>query len=221
MDRPTGDPVPDWKSAELPRRAEIAGDRVSLEPLSASHVEDLWKVFTGDEGMWTYMGYGPFLARNELESLVERWEECEDPRFYVFCQGGAAVGWGAYLRIDPANGSIEIGHLSLSGRIRRTAASTEAIYLLMRQAFALGYRRVEWKCDALNAPSRAAAKRLGFSFEGIFRHHMIYKGRNRDTAWYSIIAPEWPAIEERVERWLDSSNFDADGRQVVSLSAIF
>jgi RimJ/RimL family protein N-acetyltransferase len=135
--------------------------------------------------------------------------------------GGRAVGLCSYLRIDPANGVIEIGHLQFSPRLQRTPAATEAMYLLIRRAIdELGYRRMEWKCDSLNAPSRAAAERLGFRFEGVFRQAVVYKGRNRDTAWFSIVDAEWPARRAACERWLDAANFDAQGRQIARLAAL-
>jgi RimJ/RimL family protein N-acetyltransferase len=143
-----------------------------------------------------------------------------DPRFYAIIASpeGKAVGVASYLRITPASGSIEVGHLHYSPRLQRSPAATEAMYLLMERAFELGYRRYEWKCDALNAASRAAAQRLGLSFEGVFRQATVYKGRNRDTAWYAAIDAEWPALREAFLEWLDPGNFDGDGRQRTRLS---
>ncbi|MBV8678918.1 MAG: GNAT family N-acetyltransferase, partial [Aquitalea sp.] len=145
-----------------------------------------------------------------------------DPQFYTIVEqaSGHAVGLASYLRIDPANGVIEVGHLNFSPLLQQTAAATEAMYLMMRHAFELGYRRYEWKCNALNVPSRRAAERLGFLFEGLFRQSMITKGRNRDTAWYSILDGEWPAVRLRLEQWLSVDNFDAAGRQQLSLSSM-
>jgi len=145
-----------------------------------------------------------------------------DPLFFavVDAANGAAVGVASYLRIEPLFGSIEVGHLRFSARLQRRPAATEAMYLMMRRAFDLGYRRYEWKCDALNGPSRAAAQRLGLSFEGIFRQALVYKGRSRDTAWFATIDREWPALSEALTRWLDPLNFHPDGRQRVSLSEL-
>ena len=167
--------------------------------------------------MWTYMAYGPFAAARGLSGAgPSAWR-----RARTRCSTrsstqvtGKAVGVAAYLRIEPAVGVIEVGHIAFSPLLQRTPAATEAMYLMMRRVFdELGYRRYEWKCDALNAPSRAAAERLGFTFEGVFRQATIYKGRNRDTAWYSIIDREWPARRAAFETWLDPANFADDGRQ--------
>jgi RimJ/RimL family protein N-acetyltransferase len=137
---------------------------------------------------------------------------------FVDAASGRAVGLGSYLRIDPSNGTVEVGHLQFSPLMQRTAVATESMYLMMKTAFELGYRRYEWKCDALNAGSRRAAERLGFTFEGIFRQAIVYKGRSRDTAWFSILDAEWPALRAALERWLDPGNFDADGRQRTRLT---
>ena len=155
----------------------------------------------------------------ELKAWMERTCTGDDPLFHTILDGaGKPVGLASYLRIDPANGAIEVGHIHLSPRLQRTAMSTEAMYLMMARVFdELGYGRYEWKCDALNGPSRAAAKRLGFSFEGIFRQATHYKGRNRHTAWFAIIDKDWPAQKARFERWLDPSNFDEKGRQKTPL----
>jgi len=144
----------------------------------------------------------------------------EDPLFFaiVDAASGRAAGIGSYLRIGPASGSIEVGHLQFSPRLQRTPAATEAMQLMMCNAFELGYRRYEWKCDALNAASRRAAERLGFRFEGVFRQATVYKGRSRDTAWYSIIDQEWPGLERAFRMWLEPGNFDHDGRQRRSLA---
>jgi RimJ/RimL family protein N-acetyltransferase len=165
--------------------------------------------------MWTYLAYGPFDTLDTYRSWVERMAASDDPLFFavVDTASGRAAGVASYLRIDPPNGAIEVGHIAYSPALQRTRASTEAMYLMMRRAFTLGYRRYEWKCDALNASSRAAAERLGFSFEGIFRQATVYKGRNRDTAWYAAIDRDWPRLERVFTRWLEPENFDDDGRQ--------
>jgi RimJ/RimL family protein N-acetyltransferase len=166
--------------------------------------------------MWTYLSVGPFGDEASYRAWLMTVAASEDPLFHavVDARTGKAVGLCAFLRIDPGNGVIEVGHLQFSPRLQRTPLATEAMFLMMRRAFdELGYRRYEWKCDSLNAPSRAAAERYGFRFEGIFRQAIVYKGRNRDTARFSILDSEWPAIKDALERWLDPTNFDADGKQ--------
>jgi RimJ/RimL family protein N-acetyltransferase len=168
------------------------------------------------------MGYGPFATPSVYRAWVVAQAGREDPRFYAIIDraSGKAGGVASYMRIDPANGCIEVGGIKLTPLVSRKPAMTEAMYLMMKNAFDLGYRRYEWKCDSLNAPSRAAARRYGFSYEGIFRQAIVYKGRNRDTAWFSITDREWPAIRAAHERWLAPENFDAEGRQKVSLSSL-
>lgn len=165
---------------------------------------------------WTYLPYGPFASPEELAAWIKSVETGEDPQFFAIIDLKArrAVGWGSYLRIDPAMGSIEVGHLAYSPALQRKPAATEAMYLMMSRAFdELGYRRYEWKCDSLNAPSWNAAERLGFRYEGTFRQSWVRRGRNRDNAWFSIIDGEWPAIRSALEAWLDPSNFDGSGVQ--------
>jgi RimJ/RimL family protein N-acetyltransferase len=204
----------------------MAGRFCRVETLDpARHGPELWASFEQDHDgrNWTYLPYGPFAGRTEFQGWLGRVAERDDPLFYaiVDCASGLAIGVSAYLRIDPDNGVIEIGHLNFSPRLQRRPAATEAMYLLMRRAFdELGYRRYEWKCDALNAPSRAAAERLGFRFEGVFRQAVVVKGRSRDTAWFSIIDSEWPALRARFEAWLAPGNFGADGVQRRRLSMI-
>jgi RimJ/RimL family protein N-acetyltransferase len=172
--------------------------------------------------MWTYLPYGPFATLDSYH--VWAMDVCKrpDPMFYAIVDKTTdrAVGVASYLRIDPAAGSIEVGHINYSPLLQRTPAGTEAMFLMMERAFALGYRRYEWKCDSLNAPSRAAAQRLGFSFEGIFRQATVMKGRNRDTAWFAVIDREWPTLKSAFQRWLNPSNFDESGKQRARLSAL-
>lgn len=171
--------------------------------------------------MWTYLSVGPFASEATYLGWLKTVAPSEDPLFYAIVDRarGQAAGLASYLRIDPPNGVIEVGHLQFSPLMQRTPVATEAMYLMMRRAFEeLGYRRYEWKCDALNAPSRAAALRYGFRFEGIFRQAVVYKGRSRDTAWFSILDREWPAIKDAFERWLDPANFDAEGHQRARLA---
>ena len=222
--QPVGFPVPGWTPRPLPSGATLSGRFCRIEALDAArHGDELFEAFSADDGrMWTYMPYGPFAARADYQAWLAQYAPSRDPLFHaiVDAASGKAVGVASYLRIDPANGCIEVGHIALSPRLQRTAAATEAMYLMMRQAFQLGYRRYEWKCDALNAPSRAAAVRLGFSFEGIFRQAVVVKGRNRDTAWFSVIDREWPALAAAFEAWLAPDNFDTEGRQRRSLASL-
>lgn len=222
---PIGEPVPDWTPPLRPPRAPLIGRYCRLEPIDAErHAAELWAANALDrEGrMWTYLLSGPFASLAEYRTWFEAKQASDDPLFFAIVDGatGLAVGVASYLRIEPANGSIEVGHLQFSPLLQRTPAATEAMYLMMKQAFELGYRRYEWKCDALNAASRRAAERLGFQFEGVFRQALVYKGRNRDTAWYSILDREWSAVDAAYRRWLDPGNFDETGRQRSSLSAL-
>jgi RimJ/RimL family protein N-acetyltransferase len=175
-----------------------------------------------DERMWTYLGYGPFDSEEAYRAWVDEVSHKSDPLFFAIIdrESDRAIGVASYLRIDPRAGSIEVGHIAYSPLLQGTTAATEAMFFMMKRAFDLGYRRYEWKCDALNAPSRAAAERLGFTFEGIFRQAIIVKGRNRDTAWFSITDKEWPSRHEAFQQWLDPANFDAQGRQLTKLSAL-
>ena len=197
----------------------MEGRLCRLEPLdAATHAAALHEAYSADhEGRnWTYLPYGPFGSAAEYAAWVESMQGGDDPMFHaiVGLATGRPVGVASYLRIDPLMGTIEVGHLSYSPALQRRPAATEAMYLMMRRAFEeLGYRRYEWKCDNLNAPSLAAAKRLGFRFEGTFRQAMAIKGRNRDTAWLSIVDGEWPAVRSALEGWLDPSNFDRAGTQ--------
>jgi RimJ/RimL family protein N-acetyltransferase len=225
LGQPIGLALPDWTPPPPPPREPISGRFCRLEPLDAdTHAQALYAANALDtEGrLWTYLPYGPFPTFESYRPWVETAARSRDPLFYaiVAAESGRAVGLASYLRIAPEAGSIELGHLCYSPRLQRTSAATEAIYLLLEQAFQLGYRRCEWKCDALNAPSRAAALRLGFSFEGLFRQATVYKGRNRDTAWYAIIDRDWPALRKAYARWLAPANFDEQGRQRMRLSAL-
>ena len=182
----------------------------------------LWQALRGDDGTWTYMSYGPFAAEFQFTDWLVGREKLDDPYSYaVLDRGGNAVGIAALMSIRPDMRVVEVGNILYSPALQRTPLGTEAQYLLARYAFeALGYRRYEWKCDSLNAPSRRAAARYGFIFEGIFRQHMITKDRNRDTAWFAIIDSEWPQRKANFERWLAPENFDSEGRQKVSLAAL-
>jgi len=204
----------------------LRGRFCRVEPLDPErHAHDLHIANQGDVdgGMWTYLSVGPFDGEDAYRAWLTQASRSEDPLFYaiVDAESGQAVGLASYLRIDPANGVIEVGHLQFSPRLQRTPAATEAMYLMMRRAFEeLGYRRYEWKCDSLNAPSRAAAGRYGFQFEGIFRQAIVYKARNRDTAWFSITDAKWPDSKVAFERWLAPENFDAAGGQRQKLATL-
>jgi len=225
LGQPIGAAVPNWTPRLRPPRTPMTGRYCRLEPLDvARHAAQLYAVNSEDTAgtNWTYLPIGPFRDFESYRAWLDRMAAGEDPLFHVIvdAETGEAQGVASFLRIDPNMGTIEVGHINYSPRLKRRRAATEAMYLMMRRVFdELGYRRYEWKCDSLNAPSRAAALRLGFSFEGIFRKAVVYKGRNRDTAWYSIIDSEWPSLRGAFERWLDPANFDATGLQRSSLSA--
>lgn len=219
--QPIGAPVEDWAPPPHPPAAPLEGRYCRLEPLDLErHASQLFQAYSMDDGrMWTYLPYGPFANLEDFEVHVERFAGRDDPQFYAIVDrtAGRATGVASYLRIDPAMGVIEVGHLAYSPLLQRTATATEAMYLLMRNAFSLGYRRYEWKCDSFNLPSRAAAERLGFQYEGTFRQAVVTKGRNRDTAWFSILDSEWPTLRQTFERWLDPANFDTAGNQLTPL----
>ncbi|MDD1619920.1 MAG: GNAT family N-acetyltransferase [Methylococcaceae bacterium] len=217
--------VPGWEPATRPSPKILAGRFCRLEPLdSKCHATDLFAANTldADGRNWTYLPYGPF---ESMGSYIDWMEQCctgTDPLFFAIVSQatGKAIGVAAYSRITPEQGTIEVGHLNFSPLLQRTPAATEAMWLMMKEAFALGFRRYEWKCNALNQPSRAAAQRLGLSFEGVFRQANIVKGCNRDTAWYAAIDREWPALNEAFQTWLEPANFDEAGRQGISLSKL-
>jgi RimJ/RimL family protein N-acetyltransferase len=226
LGQPVGAPLPDWKPVPRPPRTPIEGAHCRVEPLDpVRHGDDLFAAFAEDrEGRnFTYLGAGPFAGRAEFDAWMTKSCLGDDPFFHAVVDraSGRAIGVAAYMRIDPANGVIEVGHINFSPLLQRSTHATEAIFLMLRRAFdELGYRRFEWKCDSLNAPSRRAAQRFGFTYEGLFRQAVVYRGRSRDTAWFSIIDREWPGIRSAYECWLAPSNFDAQGRQRVALSAL-
>lgn len=225
LPQPVGESLPGWAPPVRPPREPWGGRFCRLEPLDpARHAADLHAAFRVDRTgrLWTYLPYGPFAAEADYRLWVARVHAGEDPLFFAIFDVATrrALGVAAYLRIDPANGVIEIGHLAFASALQRTTAATEALCLLVGRAFKLGYRRVEWKCDALNAPSRAAAERLGFVYEGTFRQAAVVKGRNRDTAWFAVIDRDWPRLRAGYERWLAPDNFDADGRRRRSLAEL-
>jgi RimJ/RimL family protein N-acetyltransferase len=204
----------------------MVGRYCRVEPLDvARHAAELYEAnrLAPDGRLWTYLSVDAFEDLASYRSWLERVASGDDPFFHTIIDATTdqAVGVAAYMRIDPSSGVIEVGHINYSPLLQRTRAATEAMYLMARRVFdELGYRRYEWKCDALNAPSRAAAERYGFRFEGIFRQAVIYKGRSRDTAWFSLTDREWPTVKNAFESWLDPANFDASGQQRISLSAL-
>jgi RimJ/RimL family protein N-acetyltransferase len=211
-------------TAEWPVAKQLAGSSVRLEGLDpAAHGQALWETTGGLQNavLWQYMSEGPFTARSEFDTAMHDAAGKRDPVFYAIVDKGSsrALGRAAFLNIKPANRCVEVGHLLFAKELQRTRGTTEALYLMARYAFdELRYRRYEWKCNALNAKSRRAAERFGFVFEGVFRQHMIVKGRNRDSAWYSILANEWPGVKRALESWLAPENFDGQGRQRRRLS---
>jgi len=215
----------DYTPASLPENHPLVGQYCRLEPFDlARHSDGLFKAYLQDEAgkNWTYLPFSGFDDLAKFKAWAQETCTKADPFFYAVInpESGQAIGLASFLRINPAAGSIEVGWINFSPLLQGTRASTEAMYLMIQEAFRLGYRRYEWKCDSLNAPSNRAAKRLGFTFEGIFRQALVYKGRNRDTAWYSVLDGEWPALERRFQRWLSPDNFSANGQQIQPLNTL-
>lgn len=226
LGQPVGFPVAGWRERPRPPRTAMTGRYCAVEPLQpGGHAADLYQAYMEDKEhrVWTYMSYGPFHTFEDYRRWLESYGTGDDPLFHavIDLKLSRAAGVASYLNLKPDVGVVEVGHISYSPQLQKTPAVTEAMFLMMRRAFdELGYRRYEWKCDALNAASRTSAERLGFVFEGVFRQATIYKGRNRDTAWYSIIDAQWPALKKAIERWLEPGNFDAQGRQRLRLSDV-
>jgi RimJ/RimL family protein N-acetyltransferase len=223
LGQPIGSAVPGWTPPPHPPREPMVGRYCRVEPLDPDrHAADLFAANSVDaeHRMWTYLRYGPFDSLEQYQLWMRTFCLANDPLFFAIIDAKShrAVGVASFLRIDPGDGFIEVGHLAFSPRLQRTPAATESMFLMMKRAFEIGYRRYEWRCDALNAPSRAAAQRLGFSYEGVFRQAGVYKGRSRDTAWFAAIDREWPALRLAFERWLDPANFDAQGHQRTRLA---
>jgi len=222
MARQFGAPLGDWHPPAAPLGQVLMGQYAELEPLDATrHSSDLHAANQQDTAgdIWDYLPYGPFGSVDEYSAWVREIQGIGDPFFYAIkdLETGKFCGVASYLRINPAFGSIEVGHINFAPALQRTRAATEAMYLMMQWAFEAGYRRYEWKCDALNEASRRAALRLGLSYEGVFRQATVYKGRNRDTAWFAAIDKEWPALQDAYQSWLQPSNFNAAGQQKTSL----
>ena len=222
--QPLGAALPHWQGAPFPEPQVMAGWGCRVEPLQPSaHGESLWQAFAEDSGqMWTYLTSGPFASQAAFTDWLARMAAGRDPQFYaiVDAASGRALGLASYLRIDPQAGSIEVGWLHFAPALQRTRIATAAMALMMARAFELGYRRYEWKCNALNRPSWQAALRLGFAHEGVFRQARVDKGHSRDTAWFSIVDREWPGLQAELARWLADENFDEKGRQRLSLAAL-
>ncbi len=214
-----------WREPTTPADLCLTGNHVVLAPMTlAAHAKPLFEAFRTDrEGrIWDYLPYGPFDTLDTFEGWVKNFQGAKDPYFFAIerLDKKRVCGVASFLRISPKDGSIEVGHINFSPLLQKTVAATEAMYLMMKWAFEAGYRRYEWKCNALNAGSRRAAQRLGLSYEGVFRQATIVKGRNRDTAWFAAIDKEWPALSKAFETYLSPDNFDADGRQKASLSSL-
>jgi RimJ/RimL family protein N-acetyltransferase len=225
-ERPIGEAL-DWRPARRPGRTVLEGQTVELRSLNAASDADALFAEShpprADPGLWTYLPTGPYADAGEMRAALAVAERSEDPLFYALHPraAGHPAGVASYLRITPEHGVIEIGHIWFGASLRQSTAASEAIYLLAAHAFdELGYRRLEWKCDALNAASRRAAERFGFRFEGVFVRHMVVKGRNRDTAWFAITDEEWPAVRTGFAAWLDAANFDEGGRQRRALAEL-
>ncbi|MCZ4354331.1 GNAT family protein [Roseovarius aestuarii] len=219
--RPVGPSLPDWTPPPAPTGLTVEGQYVRLEPLDAdAHAALLYRAFQGHDAVWDYMPAGPFASSSQFHRWMREATSTDGIVFHAIFdkETGKYGGLASYLRIKPGAGSIEVGYIAMSPQLQRTRAATESMYLMMQWAFEAGYRRYEWKCDALNAPSRRAAQRLGLSYEGVFRQATVVKGRNRDTAWFAAIDSEWPALNEAFRLWLDPSNFDNSGRQISALS---
>lgn len=214
--QPIGAPVPNWRGCAGFDHTAMHGRTCDLIPLHPDHSAELHAAFSADQSgmLWTYMPEGPFNTEADYATWVAKSCQSKDPLFFTITDKSRnPLGVASYLRIQPENGVVEVGYITFSPALKRTAMATEAMYLMMKRAFVAGYRRYEWKCDALNAASRKAAQRLGFQYEGTFRQAVVYKGRNRDTAWFAITDNEWPEINAGFESWLHPDNFDANGQQ--------
>jgi RimJ/RimL family protein N-acetyltransferase len=225
LEQPIGAPLPGWTARSMPPRTPMAGRFCTVRPLDpAKDPAPLFAAYALDRDgrMWTYLPRAAYRSQEELRSWAEAASRTDDPFVHTILDNatGEPVGTANYMRIEPAHGVIEVGSITYSPRLQRRPAGTEAMYLMMRRVFdELGYRRYEWKCNSLNAPSRAAALRYGFRCEGLFRQAQVVKGHNRDTAWFSIVDSEWQEVRAAFERWLDPANFAADGTQRRSLAS--
>ena len=223
LGQPIGVNIDDWQTCSWPSRSTMTGRYCRMEALNIEqHALGLFEAFRQDEGHhnWTYLPYGPFEDLEGLKDWLSEYCLGDDPLFFVIInhQNDEVVGVASYLRITPLVGTIEVGHIHFSPKMQRTSMASEAMYLMMERVFdELGYRRYEWKCDALNAPSKKAAERFGFRFEGLWRQATMYKGRNRDTTWFAMVDKDWPQIRAAYQAWLDPQNFDENGHQKTKL----
>ncbi len=224
LGQPIGEPVRGWQPKGPVQPVVLTGRGCRLEPLSSAHADGLYEALVQRSAprVWTYMFHGPFSDRPSFDAYLLALHELPGVTpFAVLATDGTELGIMTYLRDDPANGSVEVGHIALSGSLQRTTLATEAMFLMARHVFDdLGYRRFEWKCDCLNEPSRRAASRFGFTYEGVFRNALVYKGRNRDTAWFAMTNDDWQRLRPAYEAWLDLANFDPDGCQLKALSTL-
>lgn len=223
-DQPIGFDLPEWTIPETACVDVLEGEHIRLERLREEHTSDLFEAFSDakDASAWTYLPYGPFATESDLRDWVVPFSVSEDPWMFALIDpaSGKTCGVASYLRNNPGSGSIEVGHIHFSSLMTRSKAATEAMFLMADNAFKRGYRRYEWKCDNLNEPSRRAALRLGFVYEGVFRQATVYKKRNRDTAWFAITDKDWMKLRGVFTKWLSDSNFDGHGRQLQSLSGL-
>ena len=218
-----GQTLSQWQGVPKPPKQTLTGEHTELIPMQFElHAEQLWQLIQQepDSSCWTYLPYGPFTNQTIFDKWLKEFLAKDDVLVYVILSGTKAAGWCALMRADVVSGCIEIGHIYYSVNLRQSYSATEAMYLLLRQVFDLGYRRCEWKCDDLNAPSKNAALRLGFSYEGLFRQAVVVKGRNRNTAWFSILDSEWLSQKIAMQQWLKLNNFDQYGQQKQSLQQL-
>ncbi len=217
--QPVGDTLGSWQPPGSPDHVALRGRTVDVVPLDPTvHGPALYECLSeAPDALWTYMGFGPFADPLSIEEALQTMVDASDWLPYTFVVDGSPTGFASYLRIQPRDGVIEIGSIVFAPGLQRTTAATEGLYLMIAHTFASGYRRCEWKCDDLNEPSRRAAIRLGFQYEGTFRKATHYKGRSRDTAWYAIVDDDWPRLEAAFTAWMDPANFDGRGRQLKRL----
>ena len=216
---PIGKAVPDWHGCHRLPDAELVGRTCHVAPYNHVYAEGLFAAYSADDGrMWSYLPFGPFGSEEELHDCIETWQKNKGLHTFVIVADEKPLGHASFMRYDTPHGSVEVGGVTFSPALQRSIIATEAMYLMMKHAFDQGYRRYEWKCNQLNVPSNRAAIRLGFTFEGVFRNAQVAHESRRDTAWYSVIVEEWPAVRARLEAWLAPSNFDDEGKQKTALS---
>lgn len=218
---PIGKALPDWRGCDRLPDTRLIGRTCAIAPYKRAYASGLFDAYSKDDGRsWTYLPWGNFASADDVDETIEIYQKDRGFHTFAILKGNRPVGHASFMRYDMPNGSVEVGGVTFSPELQRSIVATEAMYLMMKHAFDHGYRRYEWKCDQLNIPSNKAALRLGFQFEGVFRNAVVNKGRRRDTAWYSVIIEDWPAVRQRLEAWLDPANFDADGTQRTALSAM-